>query len=743
MKRNLCLSFFLLASLSFSQVGETKRAFEWRERTQGKVNNGPVIPNWLSDEQSFWYVNQPEVGKKQFLLVRTQPASKVPAFDHVRMAEALSKTLDTKVAADNLPIDRIRFDSDTDLRIQVGQKAYKCSLSDYVLSQAASIPTGPRLLAEATSHVSPFYNEDLPEHALEPEQFDVGRKNPGRVTFKDNQAFLDSEGGSTQITTDGESKNRYEGPAQWSPDGRFCVFRQTVPTPGRKVTFVISSPTDQLQPKVREMDYLKPGDPLDIPRLVIYDSVSKSIKKLDQDFTPNPWSIDRVRWEADSKTFTFLYNQRGHQQMKWVEVTAESGSMRAVIDESVKTFIDWTNKVFLQGLPDTSEAIWMSERSGYNHLYLIDFKSGKVKNPITSGNWVVRRVENINVDTRTATFWASGFEANHDPYQQYLCQVKFDGTGFKNLTPGDGDHTVTRSPNREFMVDVYSRPDLAPVSVLRNKQGEVVLQLQKADWQPLAKEGWKAPERFVAKGRDGKTDIYGLIYRPTDFQPGKKYPVIEEIYAGPQGSFVPKSFRAYDGKQALAELGFIVVQIDGMGTSNRSKAFHDVCHQNLADAGFPDRKLWLRVAASKYKELDLQRVGIFGTSAGGQNALHALELHGDMYKVGVADCGCYDNRMDKVWWNEQWMGYPIGPHYEAQSGSTLANKITGKLLLLLGEVDSNVDPASTMQVVNALIKANISFDMLTMPNVGHGAIGTTYARKKMYEFFITHLQPGK
>ena len=243
----------------------------------------------------------------------------------------------------------------------------------------------------------------------------------------------------------------------------------------------------------------------------------------------------------------------------------------------------------------------------------------------------------------------------------------------------------------------------------------------------------------MAKGRDGVTDIHGVIYKPTHFDPDRSYPVIEKIYAGPHGSFVPKAFRPYHSAQSMAEHGFIVVQIDGMGTSNRSKAFHDVCWKNIGDAGFPDRIAWMREAARTRPYMDLNRVGIYGGSAGGQNTLRGLLAHGDFYKVGVADCGCHDNRMDKIWWNELWMGWPLGPHYEEQSNVTQAHRLEGDLLLIVGELDRNVDPASTLQVVDALIKADKPFDMLVMPGVGHGAAGTPYGQKRMTSFFVEHL----
>ena len=276
--------------------------------------------------------------------------------------------------------------------------------------------------------------------------------------------------------------------------------------------------------------------------------------------------------------------------------------------------------------------------------------------------------------------------------------------------------------------------------MLRNgESGREILPLERADATALQATGWKMPEPFVAKGRDHTTDICGVIWKPTSFSPDKRYPVIENIYAGPHSSFVPKAFASFYGQQRLAERGFIVVMIDGMGTSHRSKAFHDVCWKNLGDAGFPDRIAWLRAAAAARPWMDLTRVGIYGGSAGGQNALRGLLTYPDFYKVGVADCGCHDNRMDKIWWNELWMGWPVGPHYAEQSNVTQAHLLRGKLMLVVGELDKNVDPSSTLQVANALVKADKDFDLVIIPGAGHGAAETPYGSRRRTDFFVRHL----
>jgi dipeptidyl aminopeptidase/acylaminoacyl peptidase len=430
--------------------------------------------------------------------------------------------------------------------------------------------------------------------------------------------------------------------------------------------------------------------------------------------------------------------------MRVLAINAKTGKVEPIVNEECKTFFDYANKLYLQYLDDTQELIWMSERDGWNHLYLIDLKTGKVKNPITQGNWVVRKVENVNVAERTIRFQVMGLNPQEDPYHVHMCRIKFDGTGLVKLTEGDGTHTLTYSPKGDYYIDGYSRVDLPPVHELRRtSDGKKVLDLEKADDSELKKLGWRAPERFVAKGRDGTTDIHGMIVRPSNFDPKKKYPVIEYIYAGPHGFFTPKRFSSFHYQhQRMAELGFIVVQMDGMGTNWRSKAFHDVCWKNLGDAGFPDRMAWIKSAAAKYPQMDLSRgVGIFGGSAGGQSSTRALLAHPEFYTVAVSDCGCHDNRVDKIWWNELWMSWPIGPHYAEQSNTNpkMVRQLKGKLMLVVGELDKNVDPASTLQVANALIQADKDFDLLVIPGAGHGACETPYGQRRRMDFFVRHL----
>ena len=519
---------------------------------------------------------------------------------------------------------------------------------------------------------------------------------------------------------------------------------QTTKGDGRKVYLVESSPRDQLQPKLLSYDYDKPGDKIPVPRPQLFDVVARKQISVPDNLFTNAWSVNEIHWWPDSSQFAFLFNQRGHQSLKIISVDALNGGARAIVDERSKTFIDYSGKEFSHYADATQEIIWMSERDGWNHLWRYDAATGAVKNQITKGKWVVRGVDFVDETNRVIWFRAGGIIPGQDPYQIHFCRVNFDGSGLTVLTAGDGTHQADFSPDRKFFTDTWSRVDAPPVTELRRStDGKLICELEHADIRRLVKAGWQPPERLAAKGRDGVTDIYGVIYRPTDFDPKKIYPVVENIYAGPQDSYVPKGFKPYFSPQEIAELGFIVVQIDGMGTSNRSKKFHDVCWKNLADAGFPDRILWIKAAAAKHAEMDLSRVGIYGGSAGGQNALRALLDHADFYSVAVADCGCHDNRMDKVWWNEQWLGWPVAESYARSSNVADAGKLRGKLLLMVGELDHNVDPASTMQVVNALEQAGKNFEMLVITGADHGAAETAYGKKRRADFLVKNLRGGR
>ncbi len=670
-----CLSLFPTAQAQGTKA-DYERANTVRDWTSGKVFKTKVEPHWFDNGDKFWYRNDLPGGKREFVLV-----------------DAVKGTREI-VTEDKLPKEK----------------------------KAAP-------------------GKEEPVVAQQPRRANDSPDGTWTAFIKENNVWLRDRKSKeeTRLSNDGKADDSY-GRVYWSPDSKRLVAIKTKAGGDRKVTLVESSPKDQLQPKTSTINYIKPGDPIPQAKPHLFDIENAKEIAVSDELFPNPWDVSYEHWSSDSKQFHFVYNQRGHTVVRLLALDAETGKVSTIVNEECKTFFDYAYKLYVNYLDDTGEAIWMSERNGWNHLYLVNLKTGEAKN-ITDGKWVVRGVDRVDAKERTVWFRAMGMHPDEDPYHVHFCRVKFDGTGLVELTEGDGTHSVQHSPDRRFLIDTYSRVDLPPVTELRRESdGKKVCDLEKADASALLKTGWQYPERFVAKGRDNKTDIHGYIVRPSNFDPKKKYPVIEHIYAGPHDHHVRKTFTPSPFEQRFAELGFILVKIDGMGTNWRSKAFHDVCWKNLGDSGFPDRIAWIKAAAEKYPEMDIAKgVGIFGGSAGGQSSTRALIAHGDFYTVAVSDCGCHDNRMDKIWWNELWMSWPIGPHYAEQSNVTQAHKLKGKLLLVVGELDRNVDPSSTMQVANALVKADKDFDLLIVPGAGHGAAETPYGNRRRMDYLVRNL----
>jgi dipeptidyl aminopeptidase/acylaminoacyl peptidase len=719
------------------------RAAGLRARYEGAAVDIAGAPTAIGHTHRFWYRKSVK-GGDQFMIVDADTRQKQPAFDHDKIARSLSSATGNSYTPVTLPFNTIAFTDDgSAFTAAVAGTPYRCSVADSSCRKADAAPrAGAGLgVGRRVRDESPRVSPDGAWEALI-NNHNLAIRKPG--THK-----------VTHLSTDGSEADYYElSSIAWSPDSKKIAAYRVRPGYRREVHYVESSPEDQLQPKYSSLLYAKPGDVLDVEQPVLFDVASAHQTVIDKALFPNAYANSELVWRQDSRAFTFEYNQRGHQVYRVIEVDGTTGKARAVISEEPKTFFTYrtangsladSGKQFRYDLNDGKEIIWMSERDGWNHLYLYDGVTGAVKNQITKGNWVVRAVQHVDPTARQIYFSAGGMDAGKDPYFAAFYRINFDGSNLVRLTTADANHAAAFSSDMKFYVDQYSRIDLAPVVELRQTSDNALLStVERGDISELAKTGWKAPEVFVAKGRDGQTDIWGIIIRPSNFDPSKKYPVIENIYAGPQGSFVPKSFFAYNQMQSQAELGFIVVQIDGMGTSNRSKAFHDVAWRNLGDAGFPDRILWHKAVAAKYPYYDITRVGIYGGSAGGQNALGGLLFHPEFYKSGIAYAGCHDNRMDKIWWNEQWMGWPIASQYSDSSNVDNAYRLQGDLLLVVGELDTNVDPSSTMQVVNQLIKHDKNFDLLVVPGANHPAgrgndPTAPYGDHKRFDFFVQHL----
>ena len=709
--------------------------------SHANIYKSKINPHWSEDNSHFWYRNDLPKGEREFIFVDLEKGERRPAFDHKKLAVSLTSITKAKTDSSKLPIDRLNFDvKKGELYFQSIGRTYKCDLNDYNISEIdkSQFPgQSKRLERDKTNK-----EKEEQTNSFRPSR-EVSPDGKWRAFIRDHNIFIRAMGSEEeiQLSKDGKEGNAYQTP-YWAINSKNLISFRVEPDQVGVVHLHESSPREGGRAKLHTRRYALPGDKFTSHELNWFDIKKKLHTK------PEVGIIDfrgpRPRWTQDGRYFRYQKIDRGHQRFRVIEVDVFTGKFNNIIDEKTETFI-WTEHPKNLGVPlvnwldETDEIVYLSESDGWRHLYLIDVKTGKTKNQITKGQFVVRYVDWIDHAKRQIWFRASGLNKDQDPYLMHYYRINFDGSEFTHLTEGNGWHNITYSPDRKYIIDQYSRVDMAPVNELRRvSDGSLVCRLETSDISELLASGWEPPEVFTANGRDGKTGIWGIVAKPKDFDPSKKYPVIEDMYAGPHDSYVPKQFSAGRRFSSYTDMGFVVVKIDGMGTANRSKAFHDVCWKNLKDSGFPDRILWHKAYAKNNSWYDISRVGIHGGSAGGQSSTAALLFHPDFYKVAVSSCGCHDNRMDKASWNEQWMGYPVGPQYSESSNIDNAHRLEGRLLLIVGEMDNNVPPESTLRLVDALIKANKDFDMIFQPGGGHGG-GGRHGDRRRKDFFRKHL----
>ncbi len=733
----LAAAFVSVSAQAQGLPDDYARADTLRTKFFGLVPGIADEPNFSADSRTLVYRRSLMGGGTEFVSVDIATLKKSPAFDQPRLARSLSSLSGRPYEFDRLPFPRYALADDrASMSFEAGTGKWSCKFADYACERTGDWVRPPVIEGMGVRKPIGTGRPQLPER--EPVKSPDGSQE---ALVRDFNVFVRAPGAREirQLTFDGSKADHYVVTEEsWSPDSRMLAVSRLRPGAERYVTYVESSPGGQKQPELTEMPYNKPGDVLADRQPVLIDVPSGQSTAIDRSLFPNAYSQSEPKWWKDGRGFYIRYNQRGHQAYRIIEVNRK-GVARAIINEESRTYIEYNSKTVFEPVNDGREIVWMSERDGWCHLYLYDGVKGVVKKQITRGAWAVREVIDVDEKNRTVTFSANGMRPGEDPYFVHYYRINLDGTGLVALTEGVGYHTVIFSPDKQTYVDIWSRLDQPQVAELRRaSDGARLLELERGDAAALVAAGWSPPQPFVAKGRDGSTDIHGVIFKPTNFDPSKKYPVVESIYAGPQGAFAPKGFAAYRPMQAQAELGFIVVQVDGMGTNYRSKAFHDVAWKNLADAGFPDRILWHKAVAAAYPWYDITRVGVFGGSAGGQNAMAALLFHPGFYKAAWAFAGSHDNRMDKIWWNEQYMGWPVGPEYSASSNVDNAWRLQGKLMLVVGELDTNVDPSSTYQVVDALVRAGKTFDFLLLPGAGHTE-GGAYGEHRRWDFFVKEL----
>ena len=705
------------------------------------VDHVPAQLAWLDDGQ-FVYRDHDADGDR-FLRVDAGTGGVVPAFDHVKLARALGKAAGKPVKDDALPLKRWSIEDDGRIALEAFDKEFACDLS------------GKGTCAEKTS--------------------EPGVRSPDgrREAFvRDWNLWVRdvASGAETQLTTDGVADYGYatdnagwkhtdHAILVWSPDSmKIATFRQDQ----RRTSEMVLVHTNVGAPEVERWRYPFVGDEhVTMIERVVVDVPTRGIVRLqmppDQhrstlcDDVSCSGGWEDVQWAPDGRTLAFASTSRNHRET-WLRIAdVETGAVRTVFDEKVETYFESGNgAVNWRYLPRSNEVLWFSERDGWGNLYLYDASTGKPKHAVTTGEGNVTEVLRVDAQARTVWFRGVGMEDGRNPYYQHFYKVSLDGGEPELLTPEDADHKVALSPDGAYFIDTYSTTATAPVTLLRSAaDGALVREVARGDISRLQAAGWVAPEPFTVKARDGKTDLYGLMFKPSDFDPAKKYPIVNYVYPGPQtGSVRSRSFLASHGdNQALAELGFIVVAIDGMGTPWRSKAFHDAYFGNIGDNTLPDQVAGMKQLAARHAWIDLDRAGIWGHSGGGNATAGAMFRYPDFFKVGIAESGNHDNRSYEDDWAEKWQGLPVvakdgSSNYDDQANQNHAGKLKGHLLLIHGLLDDNVPPQNTLLVVQALIEANKDFDLLLLPEARHGygsgEVGM-YVTRRRWDYFVRHL----
>ena len=756
------LLLFVTLSASAQQTNDTPRAlttadYQRADKWMG-YNTNPLVfragirANWQSDDR-FWYRVTTAEGS-EFLLVDAAKGTRAPAFDHAKLAAALSTATGTTYDARHLPFTDFEPSLDWQtIAVTVQRRRWKCDLTAYQCTAEGNAATGGQgggRFGAANFILSP------------------DKKRAAFIRELNLWVRDVATGKETQLTTDGVKDFGYatdnagwthsDRPVLvWSPDSKkIATFQQDQ----RGVGEMYLVETRVGHPQLQAWKYPLPGDEVvtTIQRVIIEVDNPKVIRlKLPPDQHRSTLCDDvqcrggewaDVEWTPDSSQLAFVSSSRDHKQAQLRIADAATGAIRDVLEETVPTqYESGQGRVNWHYLPATNEVIWYSERDNWGQLYLYDATTGKLKNQITKGDGVVTQVLKFDAKNRLIYFLADGRERGRDPYFAHFYRIGFDGKNLTLLTPEDANHEISLSPSGKLFFDSYSKPDVPPTAILRDADGKLITTIEKADISRLLATGWKPPTPIVVKARDGVTDLYGLMYKPTNLDEKKKYPIINHIYPGPQGGSVgSRSFSAARGdSQALAELGFIVVEIDGMGNPLRSKKFHDFYYGNMGDNTLPDQIAGMKELAQRYPWIDIDRVGIWGHSGGGFATADAMFRYPDFFKVGISESGNHDNREYEDDWGERYQGLLKKEangttNYDDQANQNIAKNLKGHLLLAHGTMDDNVPPYNTLLVVDALIKANKDFDLLMLPNQRHGyGTASNYMTRRRWDYFVRYL----
>jgi len=756
MKKILTICFLSVFSFyANTQDALTEKDYQRAEsklgyHTQQYVDRGSVFPNWLPGDK-FWYRVLTPQGS-EFILVDPAKGTRTAAFDHKKLAASLSKATGKTYTAELLPFQSFNYTADAKaITFRAGNQSWQCDLQNYTVTKAdnpSENNAGQGRFGRAQEVLSPDGSKAA---------FIKDYNLWVRDTKTNEQKQLTTDGVKDfGYATDNAGWRGSERPVlRWSHDSKkIATFKQDQ----RKTGEMYLVTTNVGHPVLKAWKYPLPGDKdvtmihrciinVDEPKVIMLNMPPDQHRGTLSDDISSSGTFDDVDWSPDGSELAFVSTSRDHKNEKFRIANALTGEIRDVFEETVVTqYESGQGAINWRYLPKTNEIIWYSERDDWGHLYLYDSKTGQLKNQITKGNWVVTRMVKVDEKNRVIYFHASGLQAEN-PYFSQFCRIGFDGKNFAVLSPGAGTHTITFSPSDKYFIDSYSKPDVPPVSVLRDINGRQIVELEKTDVSRLMATGWKPPIPFSVKAHDGKTDIYGIMFTPTDLDPSKKYPVVDYIYPGPQGGSVGSwGFSASrSDHQALAELGFIVVAIEGTGNPERSKSFHDMYWPDMSTNTLPDQIAGIRQLAQRYAYIDTTRVGIWGHSGGGFATASAMFKYPDFFKVGVSQSGNHDNRNYEDDWGERYIGLltkgPDGKdNYEAQANQTYAKNLKGKLMLAHGLMDDNVPPYNTWLVVEALNKANKDYDLVIFPNARHGyGTDNAYMMRRRWDYFVKHL----
>ncbi|MEZ5105589.1 MAG: prolyl oligopeptidase family serine peptidase [Draconibacterium sp.] len=740
MKRIL---FFLLSlafpGILFSQtiLERYQKAEQFLPKNSVKLTRNVSLQfNEVGVTKDFWYKLQTKNGEKYYYF-NGENKSAEEAFDHDKLALSLAVFLEKEVNPDLLNLQWLTFKpKDNKIEFIYDRKFLQVDLTNYITSKKTSEKRFPKNRSESPDK----------KWLVEVKDYNLILKNT-------------ETGEETQLTTDGVEKYEYATELSWynlvdisqkdqydpsifvnwsSDSKKFMTYRLDRRKVGNLYLYQ-SLPDSGFRAKVWSYERALPGEDPITTEYYIFDVDSKSKVRVDVEPFADFLSSVFPNWFRNNNELYFSRFRRGYKAIDLYRVNAETGETYLILTDSSKTMVE-SQLINCKWLKDGSEFFWTSERDGWNHIYHYT-GNGKLLNRVTTGEYVVHEIVKVDEKSKRLYFIAGGREPNIDPYYKFLYSVKFDGTDLTLLTKEPTNHEIWFPLAGDYFVDSYSDVTHPTIHVVRDiNDGTIIYSLAEANIDALLAAGWKYPEPFKVKARDGVTDIYGAIYYPSTFNPSKKYAVLDNSYSGPQLVKTPKSFeegyKNYD--ISFAELGFIVITIDGLGTAWRSKAFHDVSYQNLGDIGAEDHIAGMNQLAKTRSWMDLDRVGIYGHSAGGYDAAHAMFTHPEFYKAAVSSAGNHDHRIAKAWWPEQYMGMP-GKHYDEQSNFNLAGNLQGKLLLIHGDMDNNVNAASSLRLAAKLIEANKDFELLIIPNRDHGLADHPYFIRKRWDWFVKNL----